>query len=712
MVVKSSNMKTDTSIKLLTPLRMLLLFILLSKPILRINSSFQGHGVRCLDRERLALLEFKNGMKHPDQTLYTWGNEDHKKDCCKWQGVLCHNRTNHVVELNLEDIESTGGNISEALGNLVSLSYLDLSGQKLKGMIPNTLGNLTFLSHLDLSNNNLEGAIPDSLGNLMHLSHLDLSDNQLEGGIPVTLGNITRLSHLDLSNNMLEGSIPDTLWTLSSLSYLDISNNKISGTIPDSFEENSSGLSYLDMSHNHIFGPVPDLSSNFLELLTFDLSFNELNGSLPLFSSALVNMDLRKNKISGKLNGICSDTDPYSLALLDVLDNLLSGELPTCLHNFESLQYLNLANNNLSGEIQDSIRWPSTLDSLHLWNNSFRGEIPKSLRWCSGLRYMVLGENYFTGKIPAWIGESLSGLSFLSLTSNYFNGSLPSTLCNLPNLQVLDISSNKISGTIPSCFNNLTSMYSKTLHPHKMKYHANAYIEPLLFPVKKSKRECNYINLCARQVTPYIPDKYERLNVVWKGKEAEENHETLYILKLIDLSGNNLLGEIPCEVTGLDGLIALNLSSNHLVGSIPPNIGQVKLLNFLDLSGNNLTGRIPDALSQLNHLGVLNLSDNNLSGKIPWNDHLTTFDSYSFLGNPELCGRPLSHPCPGDDEKRDKPNFTHNVDGMDGDTFITKGFYISMTFGFIVGFWCALGALLLNRTCRVAYFRMPISVKN
>lgn len=92
--------------------------------------------------------------------------------------------------------------------------------------------------------------------------------------------------------------------------------------------------------------------------------------------------------------------------------------------------------------------------------------------------------------------------------------------------------------------------------------------------------------------------------------------------------------------------------------------------------------------------------------------YLTTFNSYSFLGNPDLCGPPLSHLCPGDDDKHGKPDFTHDVDGMDGDKFITKGFYISMTFEFIFGFWCVIRTLLLNRTCRFAYFRMSVIVKD
>ncbi|XP_073135693.1 receptor-like protein EIX2 isoform X3 [Henckelia pumila] len=693
-----------------THLIVLLYIYAIKKPVVATTSS------RCLDRERLALLKFKDGLKHPTGGLHSW---EHKKNCCKWKGILCDNHTNRVVELNLRDIElcpdyenSCGWIIPEALGNMESLSLLDLSFTTLKGRIPNSLGNLTSLVELHLSYNMLDGGIPDSFGKLTSLSHLDLSANILQGGIPVTLGNITSLSHLDLSTNMFEGSIPVALWTLSSLSYLNISSNKISGTSLDSFQ--TSGLSYLDMSHNQMSGPVPDLSTNFPELLTLDLSLNEFNGPIPLLPRHLQILNLSKNKISGNLNGIYSDHDSINrLALLDVSDNLLTGELPSCLDNLQSLQYLNLANNYLSGEIQDSILWPSTLDSLHLWSNSFRGEIPKSLRECSGLRYLVIGENYFTGKIPAWIGESLSELSFLSLTTNYFNGSLPSTLCHLQKLQVLDISSNNISGTIPSCFNNLTSMYSKPLLPPQITYSKSPLTYRALDPTRPFCNSALYSS-CLPTPVPTIPKKYDRFKVVWKGNETEENHEILYILKLIDLSENKLVGEIPSEIAGLDGLIALNLSGNHLEGSIPPTIGNVELLNFLDLSRNNLIGCIPDTLSQLNHLGILNLSYNNLSGRIPWSNHLTTFNSYSFLGNPELCGLPLSHPCPGDDQKpAGKQNFTDdNVDEMDGDKYITKGFYVSMTFGVVVGFWCVLGTLILNRTCRFAYFRMPIVIKD
>ncbi|XP_073135697.1 uncharacterized protein [Henckelia pumila] len=270
-------------IKLLTPL--LFLILLSKKPVVATTSSLQDHGVRCLDSERLALLEFKNGLKHPGQ-LHTWGTEEHKKDCCKWKGILCDNHTNHVVELNLRDIELGKflihcGNISEALGNLVSLSYLDLSGHRFQGKIPDTFGNLTYLSHLDLSNNRLEGAIPDSLGNLMHLSHLDLSENQLEDGIPHTFGNLTSLSHLymsfyNLNFNQESGwLIPEALGNLESLSVLDLTSTKLKGRIPDALG-NLTSLVYLDLSVNGLQGRIPDSIGNLRSLSNLHLPLTSL----------------------------------------------------------------------------------------------------------------------------------------------------------------------------------------------------------------------------------------------------------------------------------------------------------------------------------------------------------------------------------------------------------------------------------------------------
>nr|DAD19308.1 TPA_asm: hypothetical protein HUJ06_020771 [Nelumbo nucifera] len=68
--------------------------------------------------------------------------------------------------------------------------------------------------------------------------------------------------------------------------------------------------------------------------------------------------------------------------------------------------------------------------------------------------------------------------------------------------------------------------------------------------------------------------------VWWKGAEFDYQ-VTLRLMKSIDLSSNNLSGEIPTEVTTLVDLLSLNLSRNHLTGAIPTNIGHLSMLESI-----------------------------------------------------------------------------------------------------------------------------------
>ncbi|KAL9329438.1 hypothetical protein ACSQ67_004441 [Phaseolus vulgaris] len=88
-------------------------------------------------------------------------------------------------------------------------------------------------------------------------------------------------------------------------------------------------------------------------------------------------------------------------------------------------------------------------------------------------------------------------------------------------------------------------------------------------------------------------------------------------LTYIDLSSNNLRGNIPSSITMLDTLQVLILSSNQLKGEIPYSIGDLISLKNLSLDSNSFSGSLPDSLSAIPGLVHLDLSSNQLNGTIP-----------------------------------------------------------------------------------------------
>ncbi|KAF3455688.1 hypothetical protein FNV43_RR00330 [Rhamnella rubrinervis] len=88
-------------------------------------------------------------------------------------------------------------------------------------------------------------------------------------------------------------------------------------------------------------------------------------------------------------------------------------------------------------------------------------------------------------------------------------------------------------------------------------------------------------------------------------------------LEQLDLSKNELSGQIPMHLGQCSKLLHLNLRNNRFSGTVPFQIGSLRSLQDLDLSQNFLTGQLPFELGHLQILETFNISHNNFSGSIP-----------------------------------------------------------------------------------------------
>ena len=265
----------------------------------------------------------------------------------------------------------------------------------------------------------------------------------------------------------------------------------------------------------------------------------------------------------------------------------------------------------------------------------------------------------------------------MRLRHNKFCGHIPLGLTNLINLQYLDLAYNNLSGIIPKSIGNWKGM---ALRDEK----DDEYDNPM--------RSGMAININE------MMDYKDNFTVVTKGQEQLYTGEIVYMVNL-DLSCNNLTGEIPSEICTLVALNNLNLSWNAFSGKIPEKIGDLVQVESLDLSHNELSSEIPTSLSALTYLSHLNLSYNNLSGKIPSGNQLQVLDDQAsiYVGNPGLCGPPLTKKCPEMNLTPAAPE--DHKDGRDN-IFL----FLGMSCGFVMGLWSVFCIFLFKTKWRNACF--------
>ncbi|XP_073310455.1 brassinosteroid LRR receptor kinase-like [Primulina huaijiensis] len=545
--------------------------------------------------------------------------------------------------------------------NSKNLVYLDLSTNNLSTYFPSFI-DCSNLQHLDLSSNKFHGDVENSLLKCGNLSFLNLSSNHLTGSFPqLPMGSI---QYLYLGENDFLGTFPPSLSDLcTTLVELDLSFNNFTGNLPESLGACSATLELLDISGNDFFGEIPiDTLLELSNLRTLRMSFNYFTGPLPEYFSKMVKLetlDVSSNNISSLIpSGLCQDRRT-SLKWFYLQNNLLTGSIPQSLSNCSQLVSLDLSLNYLNGTIPPSLGTLSDLKDVILWLNQLNGEIPQDFMYLQSLENLILDFNDLSGSIP----DSLSNctrLYWISLSNNQLSGEIPASLGLLGNLAILKLGNNSLSGNIPAELGDCrsliwldlnTNFLNGTIPPELAKQSgkiAAGLLTGKQFAYIKNdgSKQCHGAgNLLEfggirqeqlSRISARYPCSYNR---VYSGT-LQPNFNRNGSMIFLDLSYNELEGNIPKELGSMYYLFVLNLGHNDLSGPIPQELSGLKTVAILDFSYNRLNGSIPQSLNSL-RLGEIDLSNNNLSGMIPDSAPFDTFPDSRFANNSGLCGYPL-----------------------------------------------------------------------
>uniref|UniRef100_A0A7S3L6V9 L domain-like protein n=1 Tax=Amphora coffeiformis TaxID=265554 RepID=A0A7S3L6V9_9STRA len=247
----------------------------------------------------------------------------------------------------------------------------------------------------------------------------------------------------------------------------------------------------------------------------------------------------------------------------------LVGTLPKEIAMLTNLIELDLGTNQLRGSIPTEIALLPNLEALWLYENRLGEAIPTELGTVSQLFILDLVENNLSGRVPDQLSQ-LTLLTELWLNINRLSGPFPVWISTLPNLEFLYLSENRFEGRVPASLSNLVGL--------------------------------RVLELRALGLTGTFPKE------LW-GSFTEIDY--------LDISQNQLKGNIGSEIGFLTVADGFEIYANEFSGPIPTEIGLMQNVSYVDLSDNFLTGEIPSELALLENLETLHLYDNLIVGAVP-----------------------------------------------------------------------------------------------
>ncbi len=453
---------------------------------------------------------------------------------------------------------------------------------------------------LTLGGNNLSGTLPTEIGDLTELSNLSLTGNNLVGSIPAEIGNLVNLEGLVMDDMELSGEIPEELWNLTNLTRLNLDFNDLEGTISPSIG-NLVNLENLDLDGNQLTGELPTEISLLTNLTLMDLDFNALSGSMPESIGTMT-----------------------QLTFIDLSNNQFTGAVPGSYSNLTNMNFIDLSNNQLDILPDLTALAPST---FNVSNNNFD----------------------FGDVVP-----NISSLTTYAPQNSLETQILTPSLSELMTMEIVTTDDGNLN--FDWFFNeaSFTSGFNPIFVTYNGSEDAGIYIGEATHPLAPALTIAQEFRVVDNSITDH-PD-YAALAAIYQslgGDDWIDNSNWLIgsdlndwfgittdldgSVSTIDLSNNNLRGELPEEFGDLTNLTEVDIFINNDGGPIPTQIENLTSLTFLSLGG--FTGTIPTEIGSLTSLEFLRISAKPISGEIPSSlsnlTNLTTlqFNSTSISGS-------------------------------------------------------------------------------
>ncbi|KAF6258413.1 hypothetical protein COO60DRAFT_1692746 [Scenedesmus sp. NREL 46B-D3] len=463
------------------------------------------------------------------------------------------------------------------------------------------------------------------------MKSLELSGCGLQGTLPKAWGNWVSLEALYLGQYDSTGTF--------------VGPSSLIGTIPASFA-NMRNLRFLDVSENSLTGQLPPEFGS-AELMPIDsvfyLGYQDLRGTIPLswsyFSLGLVDVTATRINVTCIPDGLnvfkgrafnasgCSGSSPQvnavaTLRSLDAAALQLSGELPATLATFSRLEHL-----DLSG------------------NKAVKGSLPSIWAALVALRTLDISSTGISGSLPASWASLQKLRAFRAADCSGLSGPLPLEWGMLKSLEELVVINSQLSGPLPAWTDAEMLRAASTAALATAQQAVDQAVNEDLVVASVQQR----VRYISGAVSPQaVVEAASCAASALQSALAAAPASTRFMpLRIINLSGNNLSGQLVPNWSLFEQLQMLILASNSMSGPLPDAFTRLTTLRALDLSSNSFAGQLPSTWVSMRQLVFLDVSSNALVGPIPETLPFMAGDGFNLrclvlFGNAGLTGRQLT----------------------------------------------------------------------